>query len=130
MTPPCHSFPAPQLPQKVQADVNGRKRKTADGRNVDLKGCELLGLMQYSCSVDRPEVRDSPVRCWPVQRWFRRCQDKNGQFTVETTAWEGSGSSSATNPATGTASQTGESHIDHWTPSWQNAGNPPPRIEP
>jgi len=72
MTPPCHSFPAGQLSEKVRVDVNGRKRKTVDGREIDLKGCELLGLMQYSCAVDHPEVRDSPVRCWPVQRWFRR----------------------------------------------------------
>jgi hypothetical protein len=73
MTPPCHSFPAAELPLKVQLDKKGRKRKTEGGGSIDLlSGCELLGFAQYSCSVDHPEIRDSPVRCWPVQRWFRR----------------------------------------------------------
>lgn len=73
MTPPCHSFPAADLPLQVQMDAKGRIRKTEDGRPIDLlTGCDLLGLVQYHCSIDRPEIRDSPVRCWPIQRWFRR----------------------------------------------------------
>lgn len=73
MTPPCHSFPAADLPLQVQMDAKGRIRKTEDGRPIDLRTtCDLLGLVQYHCSIDHPEIRDSPVRCWPVQRWFRR----------------------------------------------------------
>ncbi len=72
MTPPCFSFPASQLPQHVQLDTHGRKRKLPGGRDVELQGCELLSMLQYNCSVDRPEQTNSPVRCWPVQRLFRQ----------------------------------------------------------
>ncbi len=72
MTPPCYPFPAAKLQEKVQLDVHGRKRKLPGGRDVDLKSCELLSMVQFSCSVDHPEQRNSPVSCWPVQRLFRR----------------------------------------------------------
>lgn len=73
MAPPCQAFPARDLPASVQFGPDGRLRKTGDGRRIDLAGdCELLGLVQYECFVQRPELPDSPVRCWPVQRWFRR----------------------------------------------------------
>ncbi|KAK0732983.1 hypothetical protein B0T26DRAFT_604370, partial [Lasiosphaeria miniovina] len=89
MSPPSHGFPAGQLPLQVQIGPDGKVRKTADGRRIDLANdCELLGLVQYDCHVPRPEMDHSPVKCWPVQRWFRRCQSKNGKFMVETTAWE------------------------------------------
>ncbi|OAA61942.1 hypothetical protein SPI_04801 [Niveomyces insectorum RCEF 264] len=116
MTPPCYTFPASELTEHVQLDVHGRTRKmplgpAPDGsssssgggggsarqpanrhRDIDLaRDCTLLSsLVQYSCTVLRPERRDSPVQCWPVQRLFRRCQDRAGYFMVETTAWEGS----------------------------------------
>ncbi|KAK4452698.1 hypothetical protein QBC34DRAFT_398105 [Podospora aff. communis PSN243] len=90
MAPPCETFPVQKLPSEVQLGTNGKLRKTVDGRRIDLqKDCELLELMQYECLVLHPEIPNSPVQCWPVQRLFRRCQDKNGKFTVETTAWEG-----------------------------------------
>ncbi|KAK3332703.1 hypothetical protein B0T19DRAFT_439515 [Cercophora scortea] len=89
MPPPCPSFPAKELPAKVQIGPDGKGRKTIDGRPIDLtKDCQLLSLLQYECHVDRPIKPDSLTRCWPVQRWFRRCQDKKGTFMVETTAWE------------------------------------------
>ncbi|TQS33580.1 hypothetical protein Golomagni_06070 [Golovinomyces magnicellulatus] len=44
--------------------------------------------MQYSCEVQNPSERDSPVLCYPVERLFRRCKDRKGSFMVETTAWE------------------------------------------
>ncbi|RKU49481.1 hypothetical protein DL546_008134 [Coniochaeta pulveracea] len=120
MTPPVHSFPALELPLKVQLDDKGRKRKTEGGAPIQLSACELLGFPQYHCSIDRPELRNSPVRCWPVQRWFRRCQDKNGSFMVETTAWEGS----TTMPELlGPNKQ-----VNHWTPSSVDSKKPPPRI--
>ncbi|KAI1404231.1 hypothetical protein F4819DRAFT_148910 [Hypoxylon fuscum] len=87
MTPPCRVFPATQLEAEVQVDANGKRRK---GERVDLSACELFSMVQYECQIDRPEIADSPVRCWPVQRWFRRCQDRKGSFMVETTVWEGS----------------------------------------
>lgn len=72
MTPPCPSFHASQLPLHVQSDVNGKKRKTEGGKDIDLKACELFNLLQYHCSIENPHQRDSPVVCYPVQRWFRR----------------------------------------------------------
>ncbi|KAK0616532.1 hypothetical protein B0T14DRAFT_523339, partial [Immersiella caudata] len=90
MAPPCNLFPVKDLPAEVQVGPNGKLRKTVNGKRIDLqKDCELLELLQYECLVVNPEIRNSPVQCWPVQRMFRRCQDKNGRFTVETTAWEG-----------------------------------------
>src|SRR4051812_30780873 len=108
MTPPCRVFPASQLPTEIQTD-DGKRRK---GGKIDLSACELLSMVQYDCQIDRPELSNSPVRCWPVQRWFRRyvcllvnscclrnqdrliltaimrnnrCQDQKGNFLVETT---------------------------------------------
>ncbi|GJN76157.1 hypothetical protein PLICBS_010269 [Purpureocillium lilacinum] len=98
MTPPCHSFPASELPTKVQLDARGRRRKppvvdaassSSSSSRVDLAACELLQMLQYKCEVQRPHARDSPVQCFAVERLFRRCNDKKGPFTVETTAWEG-----------------------------------------
>ncbi|KAK4151290.1 hypothetical protein C8A00DRAFT_17303 [Chaetomidium leptoderma] len=90
MAPPCPNFPARHLSTAAQIGDDGKVRKTEDGRRIDLaRDCELMGLMQYECIVRQPELVDSPVQCWPVQRWFRRCQDKKGSFTAETTAWEG-----------------------------------------
>ncbi|KAK3903595.1 hypothetical protein C8A05DRAFT_14454 [Staphylotrichum tortipilum] len=96
MAPPCPNFPTRRLSSAAQLDADGKVRKTADGRRIDLaRDCELLGLVQYECLVQRPESVDSPVQCWPVQRWFRRCQDKNGGFMAETTAWEGNAAATA-----------------------------------
>lgn len=74
MPPPIHSFPAVALPVAVQIDVDGKKRKTENMRRpIDLaRDCELSTLLQYECSIDHPERRDSRVRCWPVQRFFRQ----------------------------------------------------------
>ena len=73
MPPLCQSFPANDLPQAVQLNWNGRLRKTEDVQRIDLfKDCELLGLVQYECLVSRPEVPESPIQCWPIQRLFRR----------------------------------------------------------
>jgi len=88
MTPPVESWPAHELESRILGNVKNRRRRGFDG---DLKKCELLELLQYNCKVDDPEKRESLVRCWPVERLFRRCKDRDGSFTVETTAWEGSG---------------------------------------
>jgi hypothetical protein len=72
MTPPCTSFRPSQLPQQIQFNADGRKRKTDSGKDIDLKECELMGLLQYHCSVEHPQRRDSSVVCYPVQRWFRK----------------------------------------------------------
>ncbi|KAI0155394.1 hypothetical protein GGR52DRAFT_577344 [Hypoxylon sp. FL1284] len=83
MAPACHVFPSSELEAQVQVAGDGRVRK---GGRIDLSACELFSIVQYECQIDRPDISDSPVRCWPVQRW---CQDRKGTFMVETTAWEG-----------------------------------------
>lgn len=73
MTPPCQSFKAKALPTHIQVGPDHRVRKTADGRRIDLlRDCELFGLLQYDCQVRDPELRESQIECWPVQRLFRR----------------------------------------------------------
>ncbi|KAM7205399.1 hypothetical protein V8F20_003168 [Naviculisporaceae sp. PSN 640] len=108
MPPPIHSFPAAELPLAVQIDVDEKRRKTENMRRpIDLvRDCELSTLVQYECSIDHPEIRDSRVRCWPVQRFFRQCRDKKGKFTVETTAWEGPAAAAAAATATAASSKT------------------------
>ncbi|CAL3972742.1 hypothetical protein PZA11_004217 [Diplocarpon coronariae] len=86
MAPFVESWPASELPYRSQLTTNDRRRKDFEG---DLKGCELLEMLQYKCAVEEPVTRESVTKCWPVQRLFRRCQDRKGIFTVETTAWEG-----------------------------------------
>ena len=94
MAPPCRVFEASELPHEIQFN-QGKRRKlppptppptttTTTGttqssgsrppaaRKIDLAACELFAMTQYDCQIDRPEIHDSPVRCWPVQRWFRR----------------------------------------------------------
>ncbi|TVY85657.1 hypothetical protein LAWI1_G008324 [Lachnellula willkommii] len=85
MAPPIATFPASDLPITSQTNLKGTKRKGFDG---DLKACALLEMLQYDCRIEEPGTRNSPVRCWPVERLFRRCRDQEGSFMVETTAWE------------------------------------------
>lgn len=86
MAPPIYSWPASELPDHTRVNVKDEFRKGFDG---DLKACELLEMLQYRCEVENPGMRNSPTRCWPVARLFRRCKDSKGTFMVETTAWEG-----------------------------------------
>jgi hypothetical protein len=73
MSPPVKTFPAKDLPSAAQVGVNGKVRRTEDGRPIDLaRDCELRGLVQYECLVMQPEVAHSPIQCWPVQRLFRK----------------------------------------------------------
>jgi len=69
MTPPVEVWSAEELEVRALVGVNGMKRKDFDGK---LKNCELLELLQYNCRVDEPKRKDSEVRCWPVERLFRR----------------------------------------------------------
>lgn len=99
MSPPTELFPASELEWRIQGLPNGRRRK---GTKLDLKECELMELVQYDCVLGAK--RNSPVRCFPVERLFRkyvtkltlkelpldadnhtRCRDGT---IVETTTWE------------------------------------------
>lgn len=74
MPPPVRTFPPETLPEEVQLDTSGRKRKPAPGapRNIDLSACELFTMSQYECVVPRPDVPDSRVQCYEVLRLFRK----------------------------------------------------------
>lgn len=73
MAPPCHTFPASELPSRIQEDVHGKRRKMVGGaRRIDLSTCELVQMTQYSCEVQNPQERNSPVLCYPIERLFRR----------------------------------------------------------
>ncbi|KAL7954234.1 hypothetical protein V8C34DRAFT_294853 [Trichoderma compactum] len=128
MTPPCRSFPASELPLRIQQDASGRRRKL-DGagsvsHKIDLSACELFQMLQYKCEVQRPLSRESPVRCFAVDRLFRRCKDKQGTFTVETTAWEGE-RARVDNSSEGT--KTKEPPRPHqWSSSWHDADEASP----
>ncbi|KAM5376833.1 hypothetical protein ACJZ2D_005320 [Fusarium nematophilum] len=70
---PCQVFHASDLPERVQADLSGRRRKLDRGvRSVDLNGCELLEMLQYKCEIKEPSKPDSPVQCYAVDRLFRK----------------------------------------------------------
>jgi len=69
MAPPIATFPAAELPTASQAGLKGKKRKGFDG---DLKACKLLEIVQYDCRIDEPARRNSTVKCWPIERLFRR----------------------------------------------------------
>ncbi|KAF5020187.1 hypothetical protein F66182_7792 [Fusarium sp. NRRL 66182] len=70
---PCQVFHASELPERVQTNLNGRKRKLEQGvKNVDLTGCELLEMLQYKCEIKEPVKWDSPVQCFAVERLFRK----------------------------------------------------------
>ncbi|KAK4189678.1 hypothetical protein QBC35DRAFT_492726 [Podospora australis] len=72
MAPPCQAFPVSKLELHVQVGPDQKVRKTETGRRIDLaKDCELSEMFQYDCVVANPALRDSPVECWPVRRFFR-----------------------------------------------------------
>ncbi|KAI0471181.1 hypothetical protein F4859DRAFT_515401 [Xylaria cf. heliscus] len=98
MAPPCRVFPASQLPTEIQLDDDRKRRK---GGRIDLSACELLSMVQYDCQIDRPDLRNSPLG-WDMKVMRQMgtglirlldendsCRDQKGEFTVETTMWEG-----------------------------------------
>jgi hypothetical protein len=70
---PCQVFHASELPERVQSNLSGRKRKLDKGvNNVELSGCELLEMLQYKCEIKEPVKPDSPVQCFAIERLFRK----------------------------------------------------------
>jgi hypothetical protein len=69
MPPPVESWDVRELPDRVLGDGQGRRRK---GFNGDLRGCELLEMLQYTCEVEKPVTKQSKTICWPLVRLFRR----------------------------------------------------------
>ncbi|KAI9826679.1 MAG: hypothetical protein M1819_007313 [Sarea resinae] len=63
MSPPLEVFPASELPFRVQATAQGKRRKQA----IDLARCEPLELVQYACWLEGEErSRDARVICDPL----------------------------------------------------------------
>jgi hypothetical protein len=69
MAPFVETWSARELEFYSQVSPVGKKRKGFEG---NLKGCELLQMLQYRCEVEKPVTRESVTRCWPVERMFRR----------------------------------------------------------
>ncbi|KAI4223453.1 MAG: hypothetical protein L6R36_005419 [Xanthoria steineri] len=80
MAPPIETFPASQLPYRIQAAANGKRRK---GKEINLNECELMEMVQHSCWLEG--VKQDLTVCKPIVKLFRRCA---GGLVVETTAWE------------------------------------------
>jgi len=69
MSPPIEEWPAHQLPDRVMALPNGKRRK----RNVDLEKCALMELVQYSCNPrEVPGKKRTVIHCEPIVRTFRK----------------------------------------------------------
>ncbi|KAL8780267.1 MAG: hypothetical protein Q9213_006543 [Squamulea squamosa] len=80
MAPPIETFPSSQLPYRVQAAANGKRRK---GEEIKLNECELMEMVQYSCWLEGK--RKDITICKPIVKLFRKCA---GNLVVETTAFE------------------------------------------
>lgn len=73
MPPLTRTFPASELPEQVQLNALGKRRKhDPPAREVVLEACELLKMVQYSCEIQEPVTRASPVKCFPFGRLYRR----------------------------------------------------------
>jgi hypothetical protein len=77
MAPPVELFTPRDLQIKAQTTLAGKKRKNFDG---ELGGCEKFEMVQYECLVEKKGLGgkrtgkdgDAVVKCWPVERFFRR----------------------------------------------------------
>ena len=69
MAPPVEAFPVSELEDRINVQLNGRRRK---GGDIDLRKCELLELVQYECGLKRSEDRRSIIQCEPLVKLFRR----------------------------------------------------------
>ncbi|KAJ5692756.1 hypothetical protein N7462_002179 [Penicillium macrosclerotiorum] len=86
MAPLVPVFSVENLPDHVQTVRRNFQDKRRKGPAVDLKECQLLEMVQYSCNPPQDDVpQPGVITCKPIVRLFRRCA---GGLTVETTAWE------------------------------------------
>ena len=70
MGPPIEAFPPSELAMRVNILPNGRRRK---GGDIEISGCELLELVQYSCHLKgSPTSQESVIQCEPIVKLFRR----------------------------------------------------------
>ncbi|CAI7657227.1 unnamed protein product [Penicillium manginii] len=86
MAPLVPCFNAETLPEHVNTIKRNFQDKRRKGPDVNLKECQLLEMLQYSCNPPQEEIpKPGVIVCKPVVRLFRRCA---GGLTVETTSWE------------------------------------------
>ncbi|GAQ04042.1 hypothetical protein ALT_1363 [Aspergillus lentulus] len=86
MAPLVPVFSAESLPEHVNTVNRNFQERRRKGGPVDLEGCKLLEMVQYSCNPPQDGIpKPGVVTCKPIVRLFRRCA---GGLTVETTAWE------------------------------------------
>ena len=70
MAPPVEAFPVSELENRINIQLNGRRRK---GGDIDLRKCDLLELVQYECDLKAMEKDGrSIIQCEPVVKLFRR----------------------------------------------------------
>ena len=70
MAPPIEPFPASDLHRHINALPNGKRRK---GGEIDLKKCDLMELVQYSCWAEQVVGQiGQTTKCRPVVKTFRR----------------------------------------------------------
>ena len=81
MAPPEHSFRVSELDHKIHAHtVNYKEKSRKLPQDFDLKkDCELMELVQYSCTSHDQQVKralatgtGARVECFPVVRLFRK----------------------------------------------------------
>jgi hypothetical protein len=80
MAPPTPVFPVSKLENRIQYHTVDFKEKRRKARNFDLETCELLELVQYSCTTLKEQseraVAGEPnpgrMDCYPFVRLFRR----------------------------------------------------------
>jgi len=81
MAPPEHPFPVRQLEQQIHYHPVNGKRKVRKLGDFDLqRDCELLELVQYSCTTPEQQYQkalQSPtgmaqMECFPFVRLFRK----------------------------------------------------------
>ena len=68
MSPPVESFPATELPWRVQVTSQGKRRK----KPIELEKCALMELVQYKCDVEGQGAETAVIKCVPIVRLFRR----------------------------------------------------------
>ncbi|KIH90467.1 hypothetical protein SPBR_01034 [Sporothrix brasiliensis 5110] len=91
MTPPCYTFPAAELAERVQLDVHGRQRKMLPSSSASAQRTNADAVHSTSDGTDGGSGRGSRHQGIDIVRdcTLVSSMDRHGTFTVETTAWEG-----------------------------------------
>jgi hypothetical protein len=73
MAPLVPVFHAENLPDHVNTIQRNFQAKRRKGPAVNLKECQLLEMVQYSCNPPSEEIpQPGSITCQPITRLFRR----------------------------------------------------------